>query len=91
LQSDSVLGDGPTAFCCQRACHQRRARIRTELGAEGTHAEPLIVRVDSIEELIELLCLPTAPMLPVDLSGDFGTSPFFGQLSGKQAAAGRYD
>jgi hypothetical protein len=30
-----------------------------------------------------LLCLPTAPMLPTEGSGDFGTSPFYRQLSDK--------
>jgi hypothetical protein len=29
------------------------------------------------------LCLPTAPALPNRGSGDFGTSPFYGQLSDK--------
>jgi hypothetical protein len=29
------------------------------------------------------MCQPMAPALPVDRSGDFGRSPFFGQLSGK--------
>jgi hypothetical protein len=37
-----------------------------------------------------LLCLPTAPALPIGESGDFGTSPFFGQLSGKQQLASKY-
>jgi hypothetical protein len=30
-----------------------------------------------------MLCLPTAPTLPTEGSGDFGTSPLYGQLSGK--------
>ena len=30
-----------------------------------------------------LLCLPTAPALPAEGSGDFGTSPLYGQLSDK--------
>ena len=30
------------------------------------------------------MCLPTAPGCQL-LSGDFGTSPFFGQLSGNKA------
>ena len=30
-----------------------------------------------------ILCLPTAPLLPIGGSGDFGTSPFYGQLSDK--------
>ena len=29
----------------------------------------------------KLLCLPTASVLPIGGSGDFGTSPFFGQHS----------
>ena len=33
-----------------------------------------------------LLCLPTAPGLPLHGNGDFGTSAFFGQLSDKPAA-----
>jgi hypothetical protein len=37
-----------------------------------------------ITALIEvLLCLPTAPVLLLGGSGDFGTSPFFEQLSDK--------
>jgi len=34
-----------------------------------------------------LLCLPTAPELPIGGSGDFGTSPFYGQLSDKPQLA----
>ena len=34
-----------------------------------------------------LLCLPTAPALPTEGSGDFGTSPFYGQLSDKTQLA----
>jgi len=34
-----------------------------------------------------LLCLPTAPGLPLQGNGDFGTSAFFGQLSGKPLLA----
>ena len=34
-----------------------------------------------------LLCLPTAPALPTEGSGDFGTSPFYGQLSDKPQLA----
>jgi hypothetical protein len=30
------------------------------------------------------MCLPTAPGLPIEANGDFGTSPFFGQRSDKQ-------
>src|ERR1700688_922628 len=30
-----------------------------------------------------ILCLPTAPALPNGGSGDFGTSPFYGQLLDK--------
>jgi hypothetical protein len=30
-----------------------------------------------------LLCLPTAPALPIEGNGDFGTSPIYGQLSDK--------
>src|SRR2546430_834496 len=33
------------------------------------------------------LCLPTAPGLPLQGNGDFGTSAFFGQLSDKLALA----
>jgi hypothetical protein len=33
------------------------------------------------------LCLPTAPGLPLQGSGDFGTSAFFGQLSDKPLLA----
>jgi hypothetical protein len=33
------------------------------------------------------VCLPIASALPVDRSGDFGRSPFFGQLSGKRPPA----
>ena len=52
------------------------ARTCTEPGAKGTRAER--------NSISSSLCLPTAPMLPIDWSGDFGTSPFFGQLSGKR-------
>jgi hypothetical protein len=34
-----------------------------------------------------LLCLPTAPWLPLWRNGDFGTSPIFGQLSDKPLLA----
>jgi hypothetical protein len=34
-----------------------------------------------------ILCLPTAPVLPTEGSGDFGTSPFYGQLLGKPLLA----
>jgi hypothetical protein len=34
-----------------------------------------------------LLCLPTAPGLPLSGNGDFGTSPIFGQLSDKPLLA----
>jgi hypothetical protein len=41
-----------------------------------------------ITALIEvLLCLPTAPVLLLGGSGDFGTSPFFEQLSDKPQLA----
>jgi hypothetical protein len=30
-----------------------------------------------------LLCLPTAPALPIERNGDFGTSPIYGQLLDK--------
>jgi hypothetical protein len=33
------------------------------------------------------LCRPTAPGLPICGTGDFGTSPIFGQLSGKPLLA----
>jgi hypothetical protein len=33
------------------------------------------------------LCLPTAPGLPLQGNGDFGTSAFFGQLSDKPLLA----
>src|SRR5437588_829845 len=36
------------------------------------------------------MCQPMAPALPVDRSGDFGRSPFFGQLSGKLPPATVY-
>ena len=31
-----------------------------------------------------LLCLPTAPALPIEGNGDFGTSPIYGQLPDKR-------
>jgi hypothetical protein len=34
-------------------------------------------------QLEMILCLPTAPALPTGRNGDFGTSPFYGQLSDK--------
>jgi hypothetical protein len=34
-----------------------------------------------------LLCLPTAPGLPLSRNGDFGTSAFFGPLSDKPLLA----
>ena len=52
------------------------ARTCTEPGAKDTRAER--------NSISGSLCLPTAPMLPIDWSGDFGTSPFFEQLSGKR-------
>src|SRR5271166_2228757 len=36
------------------------------------------------------MCQPMAPALPVNRSGDFGRSPFFGQLSGKLPPATIY-
>jgi hypothetical protein len=33
-----------------------------------------------------IVCLPTATWLPIDRNGDFGPSPFLGQLSAKQRA-----
>jgi hypothetical protein len=33
-----------------------------------------------------LLCLPTAPALPIGENGDFGTSPFFWAALGQAAA-----
>jgi hypothetical protein len=36
------------------------------------------------------LCQPMAPALPIIESGDFGRSPFFGQLSGKHLPASNY-
>jgi hypothetical protein len=44
-------------------------------GAHGTEAE-LIRKV--------IVCLPTASVPPIHRSGDFGESPFLGQLSAKQ-------
>jgi len=34
-------------------------------------------------QLEMILCLPTALALPTGENGDFGTSPFYGQLSDK--------
>src|SRR5450432_2743396 len=35
------------------------------------------------DQLEVILCLPTAPALPTERNGDFGTSQFYGQLSDK--------
>jgi hypothetical protein len=38
-----------------------------------------------------LLCLPTAPTLPIEGNGDFGTSPLFRQRSNKLIAYSVYN
>jgi hypothetical protein len=48
-------------------------------GADGTRANNALIEV--------LLCLPTAPALLLEGSGDFGTSPIYGQLSDKHLLA----
>jgi hypothetical protein len=40
-----------------------------------------------IRTQLYLQCLPTAPGLPLQGNGDFGTSAFFGQLSDKLVLA----
>jgi hypothetical protein len=47
----------------------------TDTGADGTRAKRNSTGM--------ILCLPTAPVLPTGGSGDFGTSPLYGQLSDK--------
>ena len=69
------------AFAFQREgraprCKQRNAWTRLP---NGSRAERSSFEV--------LLCLPTAPALPTEGSGDFGTSPFYGQLSDKPLLA----
>jgi hypothetical protein len=48
--------------------------MNTGAGAHGTDAE-IIQKV--------IVRLPTASVLPIYRSGDFGKSPFLGQLTGK--------
>jgi hypothetical protein len=40
-----------------------------------------------IKDLKVWVCLPMAPVLPLKGSGDFGTSPVFGQLLGEPQPA----
>jgi hypothetical protein len=40
-----------------------------------------------ISDLGSCVCLPMAPVLPLKGSGDFGTSPVFGQLLGEPQPA----
>jgi hypothetical protein len=47
--------------------------------ADGTSAER--------SSIGSMLCLPTAPALPTKASGDFGTSPFYGQRLDKPLLA----
>ena len=60
---------------CKR--RKQRAGLRTRL--------PIAPEPDATQFEV-LLCLPTAPPLPTAGSGDFGTSPFYGQLSDKPLA-----
>jgi hypothetical protein len=55
--------------------------LQTATGFGGTRDTKLksIFRLKS--------CLPMAPALPIGGSGDFGTSPFFGQLTTKHCSA----
>jgi hypothetical protein len=65
--------EGRALRCKQRK--QGRARTRLLMATEPNAAQFEV-----------LLCLPTAPALPAGGSGDFGTSPFYGQLSGQATA-----
>ena len=43
----------------------------------------LMAPVQNAARFEVLLCLPTAPALPIEGNGDFGTSPIYGQLPDK--------
>jgi hypothetical protein len=66
--------EGRALRCKQRK--QRDARTRLPMATEPNAAQFEV-----------LLCLPTAPALPSEGSGDFGTSPFYGQPSDKPQLA----
>jgi hypothetical protein len=51
-------------------------------GADRIRTQTSILRL--------LLCQPMAPPLPLSGNGDFGTSPFFGQLRDKPLLAYQY-
>jgi hypothetical protein len=59
----------------ERDAHRKRRADVRNADAHRIRSRTSIFRV--------LLCLPTAPTLPIEGNGDFGTSPFFGQRSNK--------
>jgi hypothetical protein len=56
------------------ACRMQRADARMRV---------LMAPVQKAALFEVLLCLPTAPALPVEGNGDFGRSPIYGQLPDK--------
>jgi hypothetical protein len=73
-----IGNDGFRISIRTRERRKQRASL-TNTGADGTRAEQSSTGM--------ILCLPTAPLLPIGGSGDFGTSPFYGQLSDKPLLA----
>lgn len=78
VRSLSLDEDGLTvafAFRCDRdARRKQRADLRPRV---------LMPPAPNAAQFEVLVCLPTAPVLPTGGNGDFGTSPFYGQLSDK--------
>src|SRR3979411_2060667 len=88
----SCLSDMNTVrslILCKRRVHdgfrlsmRRSARRKQRVDLLRTRA--LMAPAPNVAQLEVILCLPTAPALPIVVrSGDFGTSPFFGQLTDK--------
>ena len=62
-------------------CHGRPPRADTHRSGCIRHPHPNAILYEV------LLCLPTAPELPLQGNADFGMSAFFGQLSDKPLLA----
>jgi hypothetical protein len=74
---------GPRVLCCPFDAWDARRAARGHAPDAGClrHPHP------NATLFAVLLCLPTAPGLPLQRNGDFGTSAFFGQLSDKPLLA----
>jgi hypothetical protein len=67
-------------------CPAMRRRDPAMLECPGVHGHLLANQALYLKQL----CRPTAPGLPICGTGDFGTSPIFGQLSDKPLLASNY-